>query len=59
MDKVNMQTICKNRKPFDLVNVKNFDIVLEKYIDRPTQDVEDSNSFMIYLKPSNLYPKED
>merc|ERR1711884_280420 len=30
-----------------------------KYIDNPPKDMEDSNFFMIYLKPSNLYPKED
>ena len=59
MDKVNMQTICKNEKPFDLVDAETFDLALEKYIDNQSQDVEDSNSYMIYLKPNNLYPKED
>ena len=59
MDKVDMQTISKNGKPFDLVDAKTFDGALDKYIDNPLPDVEDSNSYMIYLKPSNLNPKED
>ena len=43
MDKLDMQTICKNGKPFDLVDAKTFDLALKKYIDNPSQDVEDSN----------------
>lgn len=43
MDKVDMQTICRNGKPFDLVDAKTFDLALKKYIDNPSQDVEDSN----------------
>lgn len=59
MDKVNMHKNCKNGKPFDLVDAEALDQALTKYIDCPPLDVEDSNFFMIYLNPSNLYPKED
>ena len=59
MDKVDMQTIHKNGKLFDLVDAKTFDLALKKYIDNPSQDDEDSNLYMVYLNTSNLYPKED
>ena len=59
MKKVDMQTSCKNGISFDLVNAESFNQALTKYIENPPQDVEDSNFFMIYLKPSNLYLKED
>ena len=57
IEKVDMETSHRNGRPFDLVDTEAFDQALTKYIDHLPQDVEDLNFFMIYLKPSNLYPK--
>ena len=59
MNKVDMQSVCKNGRYFDLIDVDAFNLALTKYIGSPHEDIEDSNFFMIYLKPGNLYPKED
>ena len=49
----------KNRRYFDLIDADSFNLALTKYIEQPHEDIEDSNFFMIYLKPDNLYPIED
>ena len=59
MENVNMQSICKNNKQFDLIDADSFNLALTKYVDLPHEDIEDSNFFMIYLKPDNLYHIED
>ena len=42
-----------------MIDADSFNLALTKYVDLPHEDVEDSNFFMIYLKPGNLYPIED
>ena len=59
MEKVDIQSICKNGRFLDMIDANAFNLALTKYIERPHEDIEDLNFFMIYLKPANLYPKED
>ena len=59
MDKVDMQLIRKNGRFLDLIDANAVNLALTKYIEKPHEDIEDFNFFMIYLKPGNLYPKVD
>ena len=59
MEHVDMKSIRKHGRQFDLIDAGAFDLALTKYIELPHQDIEDSNFFVIYLKPDNLYPIED
>ena len=57
MEKVDMQTIWKNGRYLDLIDANSFNVALTKYIEKPHENIEDSNFFIIYLNPDNLYPK--
>ena len=59
MDNVDEKLIRKNGKLFDLIDAESFNLALTKYNEMPHVDIEDSNFFIIYLIPDNLYPIED
>ena len=59
MDNVDEKSIRKNGKLFDLIDAEAFNLALTKYDEMPHVDIEDSNFFIIYLIPDNLYPIED
>ena len=59
MENVDFQLICRNGKYFDLIDADSFNLALTKYVEMPHEDIEDTNFFIIYLNPDNLYPIED
>ena len=59
MDNADEKSIRKNGKLFDLIDAESFNLALTKYDEMPHVDIEDSNFFIIYLIPDNLYPIED
>ena len=59
MENVDLQLVCKNGGFFDLIDADSFNLALTKYIEQPPEDIEDTNIFIIYLNPDNLYPIED
>ena len=59
MEHVDMKSIRKNGKQFDLIDANAFNLANRRYIDLPYEDIEESNFFIIYLRPDNLYPIED
>ena len=59
MDNVDMQSIRKNGKLFDLIDADAFNLALTKYVEQPHVDIEDLDFFIIYLNSDNLYPIED
>ena len=59
MDNVDEKSIRKNGKFFDLIDAEAFNLAHTKYDELPHVDIEDSNFFIIYLIPDNLYPIDD
>ena len=41
MNKVDMQSVCKNGRYFDLIDADSFNLALTKYIDSPYEDMGD------------------
>ena len=59
MDNVDMLTVQKHGRYWDLFDADAFNLALTQYVETPHGDIEDSEFFIIYLNSDNLYPIED
>ena len=56
MENVDMQSVCKNGRYFDLIDADTFNLALTKYIESPHEDVDDLNFFTTCtLKKTNKF----